>query len=113
MDLEDLKKRRLEELQKRMFEQQIQERQKAIQEEIELRQQIETLENFAKQYMEKEAISRYGNLKTVHPEKAVQVTAVIAEAVRNGSIREKVTDQQLKAFLSEIQTPKREFRIRR
>lgn len=108
-DLEAIKRKRLEELQRRMFEQQIQNQQ----EEIQLRQQIEALENLAKQYMEKEAISRYGNIKIAHPEKAVHVIAVIAEAVRNGSIKEKITDEQLKEFLRELQEPKKEFKIRR
>ena len=113
MDLRDIKKKRLEELQKKIFEQQIQEQQKSFQEETEVQQQIEALENIAKQYMTKEAISRYYNLKTAHPEKAFQVTAIIAEAIRTGNIKEKITDQQLKELLIEIQQPKKEFRMQK
>lgn len=82
-----------------------------IQERIKLQEQINALENLAKQYMTNEAISRYGNLKSAHKEKALQLIAVIAQLVQNNQIKEKLTDTQLKQLLLQLDEPKKETRI--
>lgn len=84
-----------------------------IKEQVKLQQQITVLENIAKQYMTNEAISRYGNLKSAHPELAIQVIAIIAQGIEMGQIREKVNDEQFKELLMRIQKPKKEFKIQR
>ena len=106
-NLEEIKKKKIEELQRKFAEQYSGE----LKEQVELRQQIELLENIAKQYMSKEAISRYGNLKSAHPELALQVSALIAQAIQSGQVREKITDEQFKEVLKRIQGPKKEFKI--
>ncbi|MBI5148186.1 hypothetical protein HZA33_00735 [Candidatus Pacearchaeota archaeon] len=78
----------------------------------ELQQQLAMLENIAKQYMTKEAISRYGNLKIAHQETAVKAIAFIAQAIQLGQIREKIDDKMLKEILKEIRE-KKEFRIKK
>ena len=105
--LEEIKKKKIEELQNKLAEQYGNE----LREQVELRQQIELLENIAKQYMSKEAISRYGNLKSAYPELALQVSALIAQAIQAGQVREKITDEQFKEVLKRIQRPKKEFKI--
>ncbi|MBI2673069.1 hypothetical protein HYX19_02305 [Candidatus Woesearchaeota archaeon] len=112
-DLDAIKRKHLEELQRKMLEKNIQEQQKAIEEEAQLQQQIASLENLAKQYMSGEAITRYSNLKVAHFEKAIQVTVIIAEAIKTGNIREKITDQQLKDLLINLQEQKKEFKIQK
>jgi programmed cell death protein 5 len=96
-DIEELKKKKLQEQE----------------EQIKLQQQIEVLENTVKQYLTKEAISRLGNLKTAHPEFALQVELIIAQLIQNNQLKEKITDQQLKQILLNIQQPKKEFKIKR
>lgn len=106
-DIEELKRKRMEELQQQMAAQQTE----ALKEQIQLQRQIDLLESIAKQYMTKEAIIRYGNLKSAHPEKAVQIIAIIAQAVQQGQITEQITDEKLKSFLMQISPEKKEFKI--
>ena len=102
--LEELKRRRLEELQRAQ--------QSQINETAKLQQQIEQIESFVKQAFTKEALERYGNLKTAHPEKAVQILAILGQAIQQGKI-EKIDDTQLKEILLKITPEKKEFKIRR
>lgn len=106
-ELEEIKRRKIEESTRKSIEKQGDE----LREQIEIQQQIGMLENIAKQYLSKEAISRYGNLKAGHPDKAIQVIAVIAQAAQLGQIKEKLNDEQFKEILMQIQKPKKEFKI--
>ena len=107
-ELDELKRRKLEELQNQLEQQQTQ----SLKEQLELQKQIQYLENVVKQYLTKEAISRYGNLKTAHPEKAIQVITLIAQALQTGNIIEKITDREFKQLLQNLQT-KKDFKITR
>ena len=78
-----------------------------------LKQKLEELEKFVKQYFSAEAVTRYGNLKTVHPEKAVQSLIIIAEMVEEGRIKTRVSDAQYKALLLHMRPEKKEFKVRR
>ncbi len=108
-DLEDIKRKKIEELQGKYIAQQ----KKEIKKQIQLQQQIELLENIAKQFMSKDAISRYGNLKSAHPEKAIQSIALIAQAVESGQLKEKLDDDSFKRLLQQITPEKKEFRFNR
>jgi programmed cell death protein 5 len=85
----------------------------ALNEQVQLQKQIQALEEIAKQYLDKDAISRYGTLKTAHPEKAVQVIALIAQAAQSGQIRGKITDAEFKEFLVRLEPAKKRFSITR
>jgi len=106
-ELDELKKKRMAELQQQMSMQNAPD----FQEQIQLQRQIEMLESMAKQNMTREAITRYGNLKSAHPEKAIQLIALLAQAFQQGQIREKITDEKLKALLMQLEPPKKEFKI--
>ncbi|MBU3941035.1 MAG: DNA-binding protein [Nanoarchaeota archaeon] len=84
-----------------------------MEEQLKLQQQIKQLDESVKQYLTKEAITRYGNLKSAHPELAIQVAAIILQAIHSGQIKEKITDDQLKNILKQFQQPKKEFKITR
>ena len=103
-DLDELKRKRMEEMM------QLQQSE-VFQEQIQLQKQVEMLETIAKQKMTKEAISRYGNLKSAHPEKAIQIIAVLAQAIQQGQITEHITDEKLKSMLIQLEPPKKEFKI--
>ena len=108
-ELEEIKKRRLMELQKQQeepFQQQAQEQQQ-------IQTQIEQLEVMIKQFLSKEALQRYGNLKAAHQEKAVQLLVVLGQAIQQGQIKEKITDEQLKNILKKLQPEKKDFKIKR
>jgi len=81
--------------------------------EKELMNQVLLLENIAKKYMNKDAISRYGNLKIAHPETAIKAIAVIAQAAQVGQIQEQLSDEEFKALLKEIQQGKKKFNLKK
>lgn len=106
-DLEEIKRKKLEELQ----EQQEEILNQQAEEEIQAQQQIQQLETVVKQIFTKKALERYGNLKIAHPEKAVQLLVILAQAIKSGQIK-KLDDNQLKELLREMQE-KKEFKILR
>ncbi len=85
--------------------------QQQLKQHQQLQQQIEQLESFAKRFMSPDAISRYGNLKAVHTEKAIQSLVVITEMVREGQIREPISDEAYKNMLLHM-TPQRENTVK-
>src|SRR3989338_5878571 len=94
------------------FEELRQRRQQALQEQAELQQQLEQLEGLVKNNMSKDALARYGNLKVAHPERAVQLLIVFAQAIQAKQIG-KVDDETLKRILEKITPQKRDITIRR
>ena len=108
-ELEELKKKKLMELQK----QQQSAMQQQMQEEAQLQEQLQQLEAVVKQYLTKEALIRYGNIKAAHPEKQVQLLAVLGQLIQAGQIKEKLTDEQLKEILKKLTPEKKEFKIKR
>tara|TARA_Y100000310_G_C20519742_1_gene733056 strand:+ start:346 stop:600 length:255 start_codon:yes stop_codon:yes gene_type:complete len=83
-----------------------------MQEQQNLQKQIEQLELIAKQRMTPEALSRYGNLKAAHPEKAIQSIVIIVEMVQQGKLSV-VTDEEYKKLLQYMTPEKKEFKITR
>jgi len=99
--LEDIRKRKLEELQRRAV----------IQENDEF-EQLAQLEVAVKSSMTKEAVERYGNLKSAHPEKAANLLILLGQAIQRGQVNQ-INDDTLKEILIRLTPRKKEFRIRR
>ena len=78
-----------------------------------VQQQVQALEAMAKQWMSAEAITRYGTLKAAFPEKAVQITAVIAQLAQQGQLKQKISDEELKSLLRHLDQGRKETKIRR
>jgi len=106
MDVEEIRKRKMEEIQAQINARQNNE----LQEEIQLQQQIQALENILKQKLTKDALQRYGNLKIAHPEKAIQVLAIIGQ---NANQLNEVNDEQFKELLRRMDEGKKDFNIKR
>ena len=108
-EFDEVRKRKLEQLrikQQDAFEQQ-------AQEEAQMQQQVSQLEAVVKQFLTKDALARYGNLKAAHPEKAVQLLAVLGQAIQSGQLHEKIDDEKLRELLKRLFPEKREFKIKR
>lgn len=107
----------LEEIRKRKFEELMQLQQEKLQqhaqEQAQLQQQIEQIENIVKQFLTKEALVRYGNLKTAHHEKALQLLVVLFQAIQKGQMQGKIDDSTLKKVLGQLTPKKREINIKR
>jgi len=103
-ELEEIRRRKLEELQRKQIQQQ-------FQEDAQLRQQVEQLEQAVRQSLTKEALQRYGNLKTAHPEKAVQLLVILAQLIQGGA--ERIDDEMMKKILIRLAPQKKEFKLNR
>ncbi|MBA3064836.1 hypothetical protein FP803_05350 [Candidatus Woesearchaeota archaeon] len=100
-DLEELKRKKLEEFQGQ---------QQFDSEEAEIQQQITQIEILVKGVLTKKALERYGNLKTAHPELAVQLLVLLGQAVQSGQIKT-VDDDALKNLLMRLQPKKHRFKM--
>jgi len=107
-DIEEIRKKKMEELQKLQAESTNQQ----AQEQQEMQQQIAQLEGIVKQTFTKEALERYGNLKSAHPDKAVQLLVILAQSIQTGQIKS-VDDNSLKEILKKLDPEKKEFKIKR
>lgn len=96
-ELEEIRQRKLAEMQ---------------QQQAELVQQIQALENLVKPKMTKEALQRYGNLKSAHPDRAVQLLAVLGQAVQQGQVQQ-IDDTVMKELLVKLTPQRREFKFTR
>ena len=68
------------------------------------------LEGMVKPLLTKEALERYGTIKTAFPEKAIQVLVVIAQLAQSGRIST-VDDALLKKLLIQLTPQQRETRF--
>lgn len=109
MAIEDIRRKKMQEISNRETEQleaQLREQQKAV---SQMQQQISVVESIAKQYMDKNAISRYGAVKMAHPETAVKAIAFIAQAGQLGHLKNKLNDEDFKKILQEVKEGKTKF----
>ena len=107
--LDEIRKRKLEELM-RLQQEKLQQQ---SQEQAQIQQQIEQMENIVRQFLTKEALARYGNLKTAHQEKALQLLVVLFQAIQKGQIQGKIDDSTLKKVLEQLIPKKKEIKIKR
>lgn len=107
--LEEIKRKKLEEL---MILQQEKLQQQAN-EQSQMQQQIEQMEDIVRQFFTKEALARYGNLKTAHHEKALQLLLILFQAIQKGQIQGKIDDSTLKKILEQLTPKKKEIKIKR
>lgn len=107
-ELEELKRKKLEELKN----QQEAALQQQTGEQAQLEQQIEQLEMMVRQVFTKDALSRYGNIKAAHPKKAVQVLVVLGQLIQQGKIKQ-INDAQLKEILKKLTPEKKDFKIKK
>jgi len=104
-ELEELRRRRLLELQRQLMEEQ---------RRAQLEREIQAARKAAlRQILTPEARARLTNLKMVRPELATQVENYLIQLAQTGRIRLPITDEQLKRLLAAIASRKREIRIRR
>ena len=99
MDLDEIRAEKIKELQAN------QEEQEKVQKEI------AQIEDNAKNYLDKEAMVRYGNLKSAFPERIVQVAAVINQLVQQGHLNKKLDDMEFKELLKSLTPKKKEINI--
>ncbi len=85
--------------------------QEDIEKQIEFQKQISLLEATVKKYLTKEAVTRYGNIKAAHPQKAVQIITILAQLIQSGKIQSQMDDTQFKEILLNMQETKQNTKI--
>ncbi|AMQ19201.1 MULTISPECIES: DNA-binding protein [Thermococcus] len=108
-DIEEIRKRKLMELQKKYLEQQ-KAQEEALKREMELEAQLEAI---MRKILTPEARERLGRVKLVKPELARQVELLLVQLYQAGQIRERIDDAKLKRILAEIDArTRRDFKIK-
>ena len=115
-DLDEIRRKRMAELEARQAAAQGQIQQQAQQQmqQQEAQRQFEEQKKALKaQILTTEARSRLANLKLTKPELVNQIEIQLIQSAQAGSLRGKVTDEQLKVLLRQIAGQKREIKITR
>ncbi|MDI3476053.1 MAG: programmed cell death protein 5 [Thermococcaceae archaeon] len=108
-DIEEIRKRKLMELQKRYLEQQ-KAQEEALRREMELEAQIDAI---MRKILTPEARERLGRVKLVRPELARQVELILVQLYQAGQIREPLSDEKLKKILAQVDArTRRDFKIK-
>ncbi|WP_297070593.1 DNA-binding protein [Thermococcus sp.] len=108
-DIEEIRKKKLLEMQKRLAEQQ-KAQEEAMRQEMELEAQLDAI---MRRILTPEARERLGRVKLVKPELARQVELVLVQLYQAGQIREPVDDSKLKRILAQVDArTRRDYRIR-
>jgi programmed cell death protein 5 len=104
-ELEDVRKRRMLQLQRRLAEEQ---------QRVQMAQQVEQQKQaLLRQILTPEARQRLNNLKMVKPEFAAQLELQLIQLAQSGRLNIPLNDEQLKELLAKLQSTKREIKIRR
>lgn len=73
----------------------------------------EEFERNAKQFLDNDALVRYGNLKSAFPEISLQIAMVINQLVQEGQLNRKLNDMEFKELLKNLNPRRREIKITR
>ncbi|MDP6459849.1 MAG: DNA-binding protein [Candidatus Hydrothermarchaeota archaeon] len=102
---EELKRKKLLELQQKMHEENAKQEQ---QQQFELQKR-----SILKGVLTPEARGRLANVKLARRDYALQVENLLIQMAQTGQVKQKITDTQLKQILGKISKKKREFKIKR
>ncbi len=103
----------LEEIRRKKLEEMMKLQQRQAEEQAQIQNQIEQVESLVRQFLTKDALARYGNLKAAHQEKAMQLLVVLFQAIQKGQVKGKIEDSLLKKILEQLTPKKKEIKIRR
>ena len=108
-DIEELRRKRMQELQQQAAAQQT-----TSYEQEQARQQLEAQKRQAMmQILTPEARSRLANLRLTRPEMVDQIELQLIQLAQAGRVNAKITDEQLKQLLKNLAGQKREINITR
>ena len=115
-DLDEIRRKRMAELQAQQAAAQNQMQQQAQQQvqQQEMQRQMEAQKKqMLSQILTSEARNRLANLRLTKAQLVEQIELQLIQSAQAGSLRGKVTDEQLKVLLSQIAGQKREIKITR
>ena len=104
-ELEALRRRRMQELQRSAYDEQ---RKSQQQQQVERQKQ-----SIIRRILTPEARQRLTNIRMVKPEFAEELEMQLIQLAQSGRLQGQVTDEQLKKTLEQLQGQRREIKIRR
>ncbi len=107
-ELSELRKRRMEQLQRQAAEQQMFE-----QEMEQKRRQESQIQQILMQILEPEARERLNNIRLTRPEFAKAIEQQLIMLAQSGRLKQRITDAQLKELLKQVVPTKKDWNIRR
>jgi len=112
-DIDELRRRRMEELQQQAAQQAAQQSADAQSQE-QMRRELEAQKKqILMQILTPEARSRLANLRLTKPEFVDQIEIQIIQLAQSGRLKSKITDEQLKQLLRQLTGQKRDINITR
>ena len=104
-ELAEIRRRRLEQMQRQAMEQQ------AMEEELARQQQVESqIRTVLMEILEPEARERLNTIKLTRPDFARGVEQQLVMLAQSGRIRQRISDEQLKTILIQLTPSKKDFR---
>jgi programmed cell death protein 5 len=107
-ELEDLKKKKLQELQQQMSLQENLE-----EEEVQRKKIEEQKKMILRAVLTAQARERLGRIKVARPEVAEAIENQIIMLTQSGRLKNKINDEQLRMLLSKLMPKKRDIKIKR
>ncbi len=107
-DLENLKKKRLQELQQQMAMQGAFEEQESQQEEMDQQKKV-----IMRAILTPQARERLGRIKVARPDVAESIENQLIMLAQSGRLKSKINDEQLVMLLSKIMPKKKDISIKR
>jgi programmed cell death protein 5 len=104
-ELEALRRRRMAELQRSAYDEQ---RRSQAQQQVDRQKQ-----SIIRQILTPEARQRLANIRMVKPEVAEELEMQLIQLAQSGRLQTQITDEQLKKTLVQLQSQKKEIKIRR
>jgi len=104
-ELEALRLRRMAEMQRSAYDEQ---RRSQAQQQVERQKQ-----SIIRQILTPEARQRLANIRMVKPEFAEELEMQLIQLAQSGRLQTQITDEQLKKTLVQLQSQKKEIKIRR
>jgi len=110
-DIEEIRRKRMQELQQQSA-QQVQQQAPDAQSQEQMRRELEAQKRQAMiQILTPEARSRLANLRLTKPEFVDQIELQLIQLAQMGRVSSKITDEQLKELLRKLAGQKREINI--
>lgn len=110
-DIEEIRRKRMEQLQQQAAQQAAQQQGDAAEQER-MRRELEAQKKQAMmQILTPEARSRLANIRLTKPEFVDQIELQLIQLAQMGRIKSKITDEQLKVLLKRLTGQKREMKI--